>query len=333
MIKGLISVIVPVYKTEAFLTKCVESIRAQTYENLEMILVDDGSPDNSGNLCDRLAKEDERISVIHKPNGGLASARNTGLDAAKGEYVAFVDSDDTIDADMFGRMQKQLEEENADICMCGLNMIYDGYERVVSFPNEWTLSPAELWDSYISDFRTYHMLIACSCNKLLRRGVLHRNNAGPEIRFPEDVRMAEDGYFVADCIEATQQSIIFMDFAPYNYSQINNPVSITKVESYKLVDDLLDYMKEAMHRALPQRIAEIEKVISFQKHVNTVIAVHIAVTNRIKPPFRLRWPTVATVLRGSTSREERFSALIMYFLPPPLYRAAFMLYCRLSKSQ
>ena len=332
MINGLISVIVPVYKTEAFLTECVGSIRAQVYENLEIILVDDGSPDSCGDMCDLLAKEDERIRVIHKSNGGLASARNAGLDAVKGEFVAFVDSDDTIDADMFERMHKQMEKENTDICMCGLNMIYDGYERVLTFPDERALTPSELWDSYISDFRTYHTLIVCSCNKLLRRGILHRNNTEPEIRFPEDVRMAEDGYFIADCVEVAQHGIAFMEFAPYNYSQINNPTSIIKVESYKLVDDLLDYLKEAMQRTLPERIDEIEKVISFQKHVNIVIAVHIAITNRLKPSLRLKWQTVATVLRETKSREERFSAAIMYFLPPPLYRAAFMLYCKLSKS-
>ena len=97
----LISIIVPVYKVEKYLDTCVSSIVAQTYKNLEIILVDDGSPDDSPAICDRWAKKDPRIVVIHKENGGAASARNAGLDIAKGEYIGFVDSDDYISKDMY----------------------------------------------------------------------------------------------------------------------------------------------------------------------------------------------------------------------------------------
>ena len=90
----LISVIVPIYNVERYLEKCVNSILVQTYSNLEIILVDDGSPDNCPQLCDQLAKKDSRIVVVHKKNGGLSSARNAGIDIARGEYIGFVDSDD-----------------------------------------------------------------------------------------------------------------------------------------------------------------------------------------------------------------------------------------------
>ena len=96
MSKSLISVIVPVYKVENFLDRCVESIVGQTYENLEIILVDDGSPDNCPAMCDEWAEKDSRIRVIHKENGGLCSARNAGMDIAAGDYLGFVDSDDCI---------------------------------------------------------------------------------------------------------------------------------------------------------------------------------------------------------------------------------------------
>ena len=98
---NLISVIVPVYNVEKFLVKCVDSILAQTYTNLEIIIVDDGSPDNCPAICDELAKKDSRIKVIHKENGGASSARNAGLDIAKGEYIGFVDGDDYIAKDMY----------------------------------------------------------------------------------------------------------------------------------------------------------------------------------------------------------------------------------------
>ena len=92
----LISIIIPVYKVEKYLEKCINSIIGQTYTNLQIILVDDGSPDNSGKICDKYAKEDSRIEVIHKSNGGLSEARNRGIERAKGKYIGFVDSDDYI---------------------------------------------------------------------------------------------------------------------------------------------------------------------------------------------------------------------------------------------
>ena len=99
-----ISVIVPIYNTEKYLKRCFDSILSSTYENLEVILVDDGSPDNSGKICDEYAARDSRIRVIHKKNGGLSSARNAGLDIATGDYVTFVDSDDYIASDIYEKL-------------------------------------------------------------------------------------------------------------------------------------------------------------------------------------------------------------------------------------
>ena len=105
MEEGKISVIVPIYKVENYLNRCVESIRKQTYRNLEIILVDDGSPDACGEMCDRYAQEDSRIRVIHKENGGLSDARNAGIEVPAGEYIAFIDSDDWIDDKMYVPIQ------------------------------------------------------------------------------------------------------------------------------------------------------------------------------------------------------------------------------------
>ncbi|MEF2838208.1 MAG: glycosyltransferase [Oscillospiraceae bacterium] len=116
---GLLSVVVPVYKVEAYLDRCVESIVNQTYTKLEIILVDDGSPDRCPELCDEWAKRDSRIRVIHKDNGGLSDARNTGIAAAIGEYLAFVDSDDYIDHCMYETMIETMSRTNAGIVCCG----------------------------------------------------------------------------------------------------------------------------------------------------------------------------------------------------------------------
>lgn len=119
----MISVIVPVYNVEAYLSKCIESIINQTYDDLEIILVDDGSPDKSGEICDEYAKKDSRIKVIHKENGGLSSARNAGINAANGDLIGFVDSDDYIHPEMYERMYNAIEKEKADLCMCSFKMV------------------------------------------------------------------------------------------------------------------------------------------------------------------------------------------------------------------
>lgn len=115
----LLSVIVPVYNVESYLVRCVDSILAQTYENLEVILVDDGSKDGSGAICDDFAAKDARVKVIHKANGGLSSARNVGLDAAAGEYITFVDSDDWIEPDMYEQMLGLMERHGVKLVCAG----------------------------------------------------------------------------------------------------------------------------------------------------------------------------------------------------------------------
>lgn len=114
-----ISVIIPVYKVEPYLRKCLDSVLNQTYTNLEVILVDDGSPDNCPSICDEYAAKDPRIKVIHKKNGGVASARNTGLAAASGEYIAFADPDDHVAPEWLRILHHELIFSHADICSCG----------------------------------------------------------------------------------------------------------------------------------------------------------------------------------------------------------------------
>lgn len=114
----MISVIIPIYNVEEYLEKCVNSVLNQTYSDLEIILVDDGSTDNSGKICDELKNKDNRIIVIHQENQGLSAARNAGIAKALGEYIAFVDSDDYIMEDMYETLYKNLEKTDADISIC-----------------------------------------------------------------------------------------------------------------------------------------------------------------------------------------------------------------------
>lgn len=125
-----VSVIVPVYKVEPYLRQCLDSIVNQTYQNLEIILVEDGSPDNCGAICDEYVAKDKRIQVIHKENGGVSSARNAGLAAATGEYIGWVDSDDWIEADMFEYLLKGADKFGADIAVCGRYEVCKGKKKL-----------------------------------------------------------------------------------------------------------------------------------------------------------------------------------------------------------
>ena len=122
---GLISVIVPIYKVEEYLDRCIESVVNQTYQNIEIILVDDGSPDDCPHKCDEWAIKDSRIKVIHKINGGLSDARNAGMEIASGGYISFIDSDDYISLDFFETLLSVMEKENSDIVECSVVKFYE----------------------------------------------------------------------------------------------------------------------------------------------------------------------------------------------------------------
>ena len=119
----LISVIVPIYNVEQFLSKCIQSIINQSYSRLEIILVDDGSTDDSPQICDEFKEKDKRIKVIHKKNGGLSDARNVGIEVASGEYIGFVDSDDYIDELMYEKLLNACIRNNSYISICGRNIV------------------------------------------------------------------------------------------------------------------------------------------------------------------------------------------------------------------
>lgn len=137
---SLISVIVPIYKVEDYLCRCVDSIINQTYKNLEIILVDDGSPDSCPQLCDEYAKKDNRIKVVHKNNGGLSDARNAGMEIAKGRYISFIDSDDYVSLDFIESLYRTMISENSEIVECSVvkfyeNSLFDVYSDDFSIAN------------------------------------------------------------------------------------------------------------------------------------------------------------------------------------------------------
>lgn len=224
----LISVIVPVYKVEAYLDRCVQSIVDQTYRNLEIILVDDGSPDRCPAMCDAWAVKDYRIKVIHKQNGGPSDARNVGLQSAQGNYIAFVDSDDWIDLRFIECLYKAIIQTSAEISACNIRRLYDESQvkLIIKEPLDVQLSaPKEAIRDilYDSRFRTVVW------NKLYKREVL--NNEQFEVG-----RFHEDEFFSYHIFDKAKQ-LAYIDVPLYNYRQ--RPGSI--MTSFSLCHlDILD---------------------------------------------------------------------------------------------
>lgn len=181
----MISVIVPIYNVEKYLHRCIESIINQTYTNLQIILVDDGSPDNCGIICDEFAQKDSRIKVIHQKNKGVSAARNAGLEVATGEYVGFVDPDDYIDEQMYGNMLDALRETNSDLVICG-------YDYVNEQGN--VLRPYEEKDVQILTQKEY-MSMQFDMPPTIRHTVwnkLFKARSWGNLRFPENLKSSED---------------------------------------------------------------------------------------------------------------------------------------------
>lgn len=191
--KPLISVVVPVYKVESYLDTCVKSILNQSYQNLEIILVDDGSPDSCPALCDEWQKKDSRIKAIHKKNGGLSDARNVGIDASSGDFLAFVDSDDYISPVMYEKLLRVAQETNSDIVTSNLCYVSGkkktyGHINLPTFP--MTFDPDEMLEIELGHCLVESAEFVTSCNKLFRRRVFFTKD---RIRYPVG-RLYEDAY-------------------------------------------------------------------------------------------------------------------------------------------
>ena len=182
----LISVIIPVYKVESYLPQCLDSVINQTYKKLEIILVDDGSPDRCGVICDEYAAQDSRIIVIHKENGGVSSARNAGLSAATGVWIGFVDGDDWVEADMFEYLLSLAQKHNADAAQCGFTLEEDaGGIEMFCAPKETCLSGSA--EQYAAG--VWSQIGNSTCNKLYYAEHLN------QIIYDSECSMGEDLLF------------------------------------------------------------------------------------------------------------------------------------------
>ena len=200
------------YNTEKYLPDCLESLLAQTHENLEIILVDDGSSDSSGAICDEYAARDSRVKVIHKENAGVSAARNSALDAATGDFIGFVDSDDLVKRDMYEILCKNALESGSDIAICRLARFFDSEDKEnVLAPDSGDCSLLELdTRNALADLLIGKHFYGSLCDKLFSARVV--NN----IRLNKDIFVAEDFLFTVEAL-ANAKRVCFCDRVLYRY--------------------------------------------------------------------------------------------------------------------
>lgn len=243
----MISIIIPVYQIEESIERCVNSIVAQSYTDWELILVNDGSKDHSGEICDKLSTTDPRIHVVHKQNGGVSSARNVGINAAKGEWIVFVDGDDVIGIDYLRQIS---QNSDYDFIVFGMaidkyhpnGILAESYSKLIS--DTYIIDIKDLPNSFACIFRSLNM--DSSCCKAFRKSIIDRNN----LRFNVQMVCYEDFEFVIRYLECCKGSFCSLPYIAYHYiQQIDyNPIlrrnNIDLSPSvYILLDNLYKWVK------------------------------------------------------------------------------------------
>ena len=236
--KAKISIVVPIYNVEQYLDKCVRSLVNQTYENLEIILVDDGSKDKSGQICDLWKEKDNRIKVIHKKNGGLSDARNAGMRIAQGEYMAFVDSDDWVDERIYEILMENMDKYNADISVCSIKKVYE----------KDILDKVEILNNNISVFTAEEALKNLIKESVLKQTVwnkLYKREVTDNIYF-EFGKIHEDEFWTYQ-IFGRCSSIVYTDEQLYYYLQrpgsiMNKSFSVKRLDALEAKNNRLNYV-------------------------------------------------------------------------------------------
>lgn len=313
----LISVIVPVYNVAADLPRCLDSILVQTYPHIEIITVDDGSPDNSGEILDHYAAKYPNIRVIHKENGGVTSARLRGVQEVSGAWIGFVDGDDEIEPDMYERLMANAQKYDADISHCGYRMVFDD-GRVNYFHNTGIV---EVHDrpKALRELLSGEQIEPGLCNKLFRRDLFQGWKMDESIRINEDLLM---NYYLFSNAEIS----VFDDWCPYHYVIRSASASRARLNLHKIYDPIR--VKEIIRQHAPAELHEDAQ----RAYLNTCISTcHTLMT--AGKPYRQDLRKVRDILK---KEREVFPLLgakraLMARLVadhPTLYRPVYWFYCR-----
>ena len=283
-----ISVIVPVYKVEKYLPECIESVLAQTFEDFEMILVEDGSPDNSGAICDAYAARDPRVRVFHKENGGVSSARNLGLDHARGEWIGFVDPDDWIEREMYGTLYNAGTENDADFVWCDF---WTESDSMVALHRQDVVSADA--KNMISAFLSGR-LHGSVCTKLTRATVLREN----KIYFSTEIGYCED-LLVSICLAKQVRRMEHVPLPLYHY-RVREGAATSNLRTRKALTDFTFVLQRV--RGLLVDAPELGDVLTeaFCRHKAQMIRVSACPTAEIRA-----LGSVVVPVRNSLTCEEK----------------------------
>ena len=284
---GMVSVIIPVYNVEKYLKRCTDSILGQSYTDLEVILIDDGSTDSSGEICDQIMQADPRVKVIHKKNGGVSSARNCGLDLCTGAYVSFADADDWMHPDMLRDMIAAIEAHEADFAVCKEQHVTEGPS------GELVFSEAKRWDSISGQLAVdrdgvYQKVFAQTAtlwNKVFRRDLIG------EKRLDTSLRYGEDCAFVLDVLNNANRAVIVPEVY-YNYfsdrkgNVVSAPLDERSLELLRVAEDLYrdlaerGYPDAGVHRVMTS-IHEVAKKLLHDRTTDPLHEMCLATCKRL----------------------------------------------------
>lgn len=292
-----ISIIVPVYNVEKYLRRCLDSIVAQTFTDWECILIDDGSPDNSGAICDEYAERDSRFHVIHQENKGVSAARNAGLDVARGEWIGFVDSDDWIEKETFYVAYNEAINANADIVCFGVQFVAEeGLSRKVSFKNK------EIY----SNFKRFPVYMNSVWNKLFRKNLFHTVS----LRFQNGISICEDMLFSFQACISTQK-IVYLNQIFYNYFENFNSCTKTKLTNKKIEDT---YKVYEYISALSLKLAKTKALSNFIRYENAVSVIVYLSHPEFFSPKKFREKSLSWNIWVHTFRPDLFVITLAAFL-------------------
>lgn len=255
-----LSIIVPVYNVEKYLPKCIDSILAQTFTDFELILIDDGSPDECGEICDEYAIKDSRIKVIHQKNQGVSSARNAGLDIATGTYLGFVDSDDWIEPEMYEVMIKTVKEKNSDVVICGFNYVNPDDTFVRSdLINEGAYNKDKLLTAL---FGKPNPLGGGCVNKIFLREKVDQS------RFRQNLSMAEDWVYLFESFKFCKQAYKIADAL---YSVVERPESATRGNELDALNQIIFGGKSSLLLSLAKNYSYELECVAMDKYLDDCI--------------------------------------------------------------
>ena len=320
-----VSMIVPVYQVEKYIAQCIESVLNQTFKDFELILIDDGSKDQSGSICDLYAAKDDRILVIHTENRGAAAARNVGLDHASGRYITFLDGDDYLDEHMIARMYEEIEHSEYDMVVCDfLNLLPDEEDNFIVHLQEETVNGRNVLE-HLKNERNYG-LWTIVWNKIYKREVLEN------LRFP-DGKYFEDEFFSNQLYLFSNQIHVIPDVLCYHRVLASSTMNTQKTENYL---DLLDALQERLDIYFKYDYSEDEiyKVLIFLLDPFTkCVRAKFSGTNKKRVEQTRRFIKIVSrrLMGKNLSFVKKSSLVIIGLFPDLMYRIAIRFRSQLEK--